>query len=215
MRSHVALKIKVKNDKFRSPEICILKGDFSHFFAIGKQHGIFFTWMPLFTMFSRGNISERSRILSMSFEGEVVLDLFAGIGYWAFPLVKRGAKVYCCEWNPASIEGLKRGAILNKISFTEQTEENCVNSQKMNSKGAVIEGERSLGTGKGAGGAVIEGEHSLETGKCAGGAVIEGEQSLGTGKGAGGAVIEGEQSLETGKCDKNNLCLPLSKKENG
>lgn len=41
--------------------------------------------------------------------GEVIVDLYAGIGYYTIPfLVHGGAKcVYACEWNPNSIVALK------------------------------------------------------------------------------------------------------------
>lgn len=49
--------------------------------------------------------------------GEVVVDLYAGIGYFTLPfLVHAGAAhVYACEWNPAAVEALKRNLLLNKV----------------------------------------------------------------------------------------------------
>ncbi|KAI9668105.1 MAG: hypothetical protein M1821_000925 [Bathelium mastoideum] len=78
-------------------------------------------------MFSRGNISEKSRILSMPSVSEAVergrqngekcaaVDLFAGIGYFAFCYLKAGVSVCLCwEINGWSVEGLRRGAQANK-----------------------------------------------------------------------------------------------------
>jgi 16S rRNA G966 N2-methylase RsmD len=41
---------------------------------------------------------------------QVVVDLFAGIGYFTLPyLVHAGAHhVHACEWNPAAVEALKK-----------------------------------------------------------------------------------------------------------
>ena len=89
-----------------------------------RQNNIFQTWAPRYTMFSRGNISEKARILSLHAlteersgsqpGGMSAVDLYAGIGYFAFSYAMAGIdKVLCWEINPWSIEGLKRGAKRN------------------------------------------------------------------------------------------------------
>lgn len=91
------------------------------------QNGIHQTWAPLYTMFSRGNIREKARLLTLPSvttsvqdpRGCTAVDLYAGIGYFAFSYKRAGvSKVLCWELNPWSIEGLCRGAKLNgsKIS---------------------------------------------------------------------------------------------------
>ncbi|KAL9089392.1 MAG: hypothetical protein Q9165_005713 [Trypethelium subeluteriae] len=78
-------------------------------------------------MFSRGNISEKSRILSLPSVAESVqqgrvkgrgcaaVDLYGGIGYFAFSYVKAAVGVCLCwEINGWSVEGLRRGAAANK-----------------------------------------------------------------------------------------------------
>ena len=86
------------------------------------QNGISQTWAPLYTMFSRGNIREKARVLKLTSvsaavqdaKGCTAVDLYAGIGYFAFSYRKAGvSKVLCWELNPWSIEGLCRGAHLN------------------------------------------------------------------------------------------------------
>lgn len=98
------------------------------------QNGIHQIWAPLYTMFSRGNIREKTRLLTLasvqssvaSAEGFTAVDLYAGIGYFAFSYRKAGAnKVLCWELNPWSIEGLRRGAERNGWTtriFTELPE---------------------------------------------------------------------------------------------
>ncbi|EFE29764.1 uncharacterized protein ARB_03105 [Trichophyton benhamiae CBS 112371] len=86
-------------------------------------------WAPLYTMFSRGNIVEKARILGLesSFDGLneqqlcqpvqkiSVIDLYAGIGYFVFSYLKMGvARVWAWELNGWSIEGLRRGCEANK-----------------------------------------------------------------------------------------------------
>lgn len=100
--------------------------DFSAaFWTRTKQNGITQVWAPRYTMFSRGNIAEKARVLgsssvktavSQSSEtGCCAVDLYAGIGYFAFSYVAANVKrVLCWDLNPWSIEGLRRGAVANK-----------------------------------------------------------------------------------------------------
>jgi tRNA wybutosine-synthesizing protein 2 len=91
-----------------------------------KQNGIHQTWAPRYTMFSRGNIREKTRILhhptvARDFDvPSAAADLYAGIGYFAFSYRKSAEgrqngikRVICWEINPWSVEGLRRGAELN------------------------------------------------------------------------------------------------------
>ncbi|KAL4776670.1 S-adenosyl-L-methionine-dependent methyltransferase [Aspergillus nidulans var. acristatus] len=94
-----------------------------------QNHGIVQIWAPLYTMFSRGNITEKARILGhgSTFEGldEVslhgqaagdvaVVDMYAGIGYFVFSYLKRGVqRVWGWEINGWSVEGLRRGCVEN------------------------------------------------------------------------------------------------------
>ena len=93
------------------------------FWVSTKQNGIYQTWAPMQTMFSRGNITEKARLLQLPSvskaheqglndgRGWSAVDLFAGIGYFAFSYARAGAKtVVCWEINPWSIEGFRRGA---------------------------------------------------------------------------------------------------------
>lgn len=80
------------------------------------QNGIHQCWPPMFTMFSRGNIKEKKRILDEfpQIEENDVVDLYAGIGYFTLSYLKRGARnCFCFELNPWSTEALKRGATAN------------------------------------------------------------------------------------------------------
>ncbi|RPA75388.1 hypothetical protein BJ508DRAFT_418179 [Ascobolus immersus RN42] len=79
------------------------------------QNGIDQTWAPMFTMFSRGNVTEKARVLKFDeVAGNEVVDFYAGIGYFTFSYVKAGAKtVWAWEVNPWSVEALRRGARMN------------------------------------------------------------------------------------------------------
>jgi len=110
------------------PEYSPCSTDYAEAFWVStKQNKIHQCWAPRYTMFSAGNVTEKARLLTLSSvtaavdlgksngTGCAAVDLFAGIGYFAFSYVKAGcAKVLCWDLNPWSIEGLKRGADLNR-----------------------------------------------------------------------------------------------------
>lgn len=60
-------------------------------------------------MFSRGNITEKIRFGKLVQRGEIVLDLYAGIGYFTLPALVHGeaGHVFCCEWNERAVEALR------------------------------------------------------------------------------------------------------------
>ncbi|KAI9847090.1 MAG: hypothetical protein M1837_003208 [Sclerophora amabilis] len=124
--------------------------DFESALWVNAKHDrIHETWAPLYTMFSRGNIKEKARILGMvrdKFGGVVpeesaAVDLYAGIGYFAFGYAKAGmAKVFCWELNPWSVEGFRRGAAANRLttSITRGSATDCADPS------VTIEGDEQL-----------------------------------------------------------------------
>ncbi|GAB7362654.1 hypothetical protein MBLNU230_g2963t1 [Neophaeotheca triangularis] len=92
------------------------------FWTTTTQNRLHQTWAPRWTMFSRGNIAEKARLLSLSSvsqavdqgrrgRGTTAVDLYAGIGYFAFSYARAGVRrVLCWDVNGWSLEGLRRGA---------------------------------------------------------------------------------------------------------
>ena len=88
---------------FRNPP---RQKDFDEAFWVStKQNGITQIWAPRYTMFSRGNIKEKTRLLDFHGPDKIPLtrrrsrndlaeqtavDLYAGIGYFVFSYVKMG-----------------------------------------------------------------------------------------------------------------------------
>ncbi|VUC35159.1 unnamed protein product [Clonostachys rosea] len=84
-----------------------------------KQNGIHQTWAPRWTMFSRGNVKEKARLLEFKLPAGQrhdvwATDLYGGIGYFVFSYASLGMRVLCWEINPWSVEGLRRGALANR-----------------------------------------------------------------------------------------------------
>lgn len=91
----------------------------SAFWCSVVQNGIYQTWAPLYTMFSRGNIKEKKRILDSfpSLQNSYIFDLYAGIGYFTLSYLKNGGTLFCWEINPWSVEGLKRNVTANGYKY--------------------------------------------------------------------------------------------------
>lgn len=67
-------------------------------------------------MFSSGNIDERIRMATAGNKGEVVVDMFAGIGYFSVPMaVYSKVNVYAIEINPTAYFYLKENIVLNDV----------------------------------------------------------------------------------------------------
>lgn len=68
-------------------------------------------------MFSSGNVAERARAAGIDAAGETVVDMFAGIGYFALPLALRSgaARVVALEKNPLAFRYLEENVRLNRL----------------------------------------------------------------------------------------------------
>lgn len=60
--------------------------------------------------------TERQRIACQVSPGDVVLDMFAGVGPFSLLLAKKGAEVIAIDKNPVAVRYLRENALLNKIN---------------------------------------------------------------------------------------------------
>ncbi|XP_063278404.1 tRNA wybutosine-synthesizing protein 2 homolog isoform X2 [Prinia subflava] len=111
----VARRGRVMPDGMRTPSVTLLLGQ--HGWVEHVDNGIRYTFDVTKCMFSPGNITEKLRVASLPCSGEVVVDLYAGIGYFTLPfLVHAGAAfVHACEWNSHAVEALHRTLVLNGV----------------------------------------------------------------------------------------------------
>jgi len=63
--------------------------------------------------------TERQRIACLVSPGDVVLDMFAGVGPFSLLLAKNGAEVIAIDKNPVAVKYLRENAILNRINNIE------------------------------------------------------------------------------------------------
>ncbi len=98
--------------EFRESGVEMLLGDDD--WVVRRESGVDYGYSMTQCMFSAGNINERRRMGEVVTEGEVVVDLYAGIGYYTLPaLVHGGATAHACEWNPEAVKALRWGLDAN------------------------------------------------------------------------------------------------------
>jgi len=114
--------------EFRKSGVELLLGDDD--WVVRREHGIDFGYNFTQCMWSAGNVTERGRIANSNYEGEQILDLYAGIGYYTLPFLSEGAKgpsgergngrgaahVVACEWNPVAVKALRWSLSANGLT---------------------------------------------------------------------------------------------------
>eukprot|EP01083_Nonionella_stella_P042400 114549_1 len=88
-----------------------------------KENSIFYCFDVTKCMFSSGNGTEKMRMARICKPGEVVVDLYAGIGYFSLPFLIHGKvkHLYAFEWNEDAIHALKHNIRANKIDTSRVT----------------------------------------------------------------------------------------------
>jgi tRNA wybutosine-synthesizing protein 2 len=103
----------------RRPQVKVIAGE-KNTKTVHKEHGISYKIDVNEIMFSKGNLSERNRLTKLVGRNEVIVDMFAGIGYFSLPLAKysQPKKVYAIEINPDAYHYLNENIKLNKVEDT-------------------------------------------------------------------------------------------------
>ncbi len=92
----------------RESSVELLLGDDD--WVVRRENGVDYGYRFSQCMFSAGNVNERRRMGEVGRAGEIVVDLFCGIGYYSLPLLLSDvAHVHCCEWNPNAVAALEWG----------------------------------------------------------------------------------------------------------
>lgn len=83
-----------------------------------RENKILYHFNVTKVMFSSGNLTEKIRMGKIAKSSDIVLDLYAGIGYFTLSfLIHANVKfIYCCEININSIQSLKSNMKINKIN---------------------------------------------------------------------------------------------------
>ena len=102
---------------FREPKVEVIAGD-KNTETIHTENGCKFKLDVAKIMWSKGNHKERTRITKVVKKNEIILDMFAGIGYFTIPLAKfsKAKKIYSIELNPTAYNYLEQNIRLNRLS---------------------------------------------------------------------------------------------------
>jgi tRNA wybutosine-synthesizing protein 2 len=100
----------------RTPKVQLIAGNGSE--TVHKENGCLFRIDVTKVMFSTGNQGEKMRIVKLVREGEIIVDMFAGIGYFSIPLAvhTKAKKIYAIEINPISFQFLLENIKLNRVN---------------------------------------------------------------------------------------------------
>ncbi len=102
---------------FREPEnIEYVTGE-DNPIVVHKEHGIIYRFDITKIMFSKGNINERKYLPTLVNDGEIIVDMFAGIGYFSLPIAKHSSpeKIFSIEINPVSYNFLIENIKINHL----------------------------------------------------------------------------------------------------
>jgi len=115
----------------RESSVQMLLGDDD--WTVRRESGVDYGYRMTKCMFSAGNVNERRRMGQLAKDGEVVVDLYAGIGYYTLPVLvhSKAAHVHACEWNSEAVLALDANLEANGVAerCTVHIGDNRVTSQ--------------------------------------------------------------------------------------
>ena len=102
--------------EMRESSVEMLLGDDD--WVVRRESGIEYGYNLTQCMFSAGNVNERRRMGEVARAGEVVVDLYSGIGYYTLPMLVHSqvGHVHCCEWNPNAVRALDSNLESNGVA---------------------------------------------------------------------------------------------------
>jgi tRNA wybutosine-synthesizing protein 2 len=114
---HTVCLIKEINNVERKPKVEVIAGCKKSTQTLHKEHGCQFLIDVSKIMWSQGNKEERIRLTKLVKRGEVIVDMFCGIGYFSVFIAKysKPKKIYAIDINPEAIEYLRKNVWLNGV----------------------------------------------------------------------------------------------------
>ncbi|KAL2455474.1 tRNA (guanine(37)-N1)-methyltransferase 1 [Forsythia ovata] len=127
----VVNKVGTITNEFRVPKFDILAGEDNMVTEV-KQYGATFKLDYSSVYWNSRLEHEHLRLISKFQAGDIVCDMFAGIGPFAIPAAQKGCIVYANDLNPDSVRYLKINAEINKV-------DNLVHAYNMDARKFIAE----------------------------------------------------------------------------
>lgn len=116
----VVNKVTAIDNTFRNFQMDVLAGD-PDFIVTVKEFGCKYTLDFSEVFWNPRLCTEHNRIANKLKRGDVVFDVFAGVGPFAIPAAKKGCYVYANDLNPHSFKWLCHNTKLNKVDSRIET----------------------------------------------------------------------------------------------
>jgi tRNA wybutosine-synthesizing protein 2 len=99
----------------REPEVEVIVGEGTE--TVHRENKCGFKLDVSRIMWSKGNTTERKRMSLLPEDGEIIVDMFAGIGYFSIPMAVHSnpKQIYSLEINPVSYGYLCENIKINKV----------------------------------------------------------------------------------------------------
>ena len=104
------------DDTFRFFKMELLAGD-NDMMAEVKENGCKFTFDYSKVYWNSRLATEHRALIDLMHSGDIVLDVFAGVGPFSLPAAKKGCTVHANDLNPAACDYLQSNAKTNKLSL--------------------------------------------------------------------------------------------------
>ena len=118
--------------QYRKPQIKVIasKARSRKTETIHTEYGCKYKFDVAKIMWSKGNINERVRIAKAIRPGSIVVDMFAGIGYFSIPIAKlsKAKHIYAIEINKTAFNYLQQNIKLNNIKNITAINDDCRNA---------------------------------------------------------------------------------------
>eukprot|EP00271_Cylindrocystis_brebissonii_P017158 TRINITY_DN4343_c0_g1_i1.p1 TRINITY_DN4343_c0_g1~~TRINITY_DN4343_c0_g1_i1.p1 ORF type:complete len:608 (+),score=133.74 TRINITY_DN4343_c0_g1_i1:52-1824(+) len=108
-------KVGSIENEFRVPELELLAGEDTLETEV-KQHGATFLLDYRQVYWNSRLENEHRRLVALFSPGQVICDMFAGIGPFAIPAAKAGCTVHANDLNPDSVRYLRMNTELNQVA---------------------------------------------------------------------------------------------------
>ncbi|EGI64198.1 tRNA (guanine-N(1)-)-methyltransferase [Acromyrmex echinatior] len=110
----VVNKINTINTSFRYFAMEILAGE-RNTITSAKEHGCTYQFDFAQVYWNPRLSTEHTRIITFMTQGDILYDVFAGVGPFAIPAARKKVQVFANDLNPESYKWLQKNALVNKV----------------------------------------------------------------------------------------------------